>query len=708
MERNGEQYLRSRFLVNSQVLEGNLAMKKIFRLGAAAIILSMICSVSAAAINVTFVNEPIEEPDLFITKTVESAVEDYEAPADDIFTFNIKVNGSAYKNEYYFLSTDGGPYEEYDETGTAYQTDRYGRFFLQAGQTAKFPYIGQTATYEVSEEKMEEYITQPASGTISGVMQGMAAAIEFTNIYVPTVDAPGQETAFKVYKTVLFPDGLYAPEGPDFTFELTLDGEPFIGEQYTVFDTATEMLVDTKFTDSDGQFILKGNQYAVFQNVLSSMDYKVEEILPAGSTWHTVGSTVQQGATTYPLTRIDFTNVEASLAVEKVMKDNAPADGQLFTFTLTSGTSRAMSGVPYYLYSRSGYPVDEEIRYTNEFGQFDLEANQIAVLLGIDENQVTVKEESISGYELVTPGTDGYQNIGISDYPGTYRFVNAVSQRPGTLTVIKTVRNATEVAAPEADTFRFVLEKATTEGYTPVTGTVYTIEDGEAQFSYETGKDGSFAIKAGQRAVFEFLEVGEGYRVTERLNGLNRAYTCLNDGMSEEVSLLKDGEVIIFANLYSPDLTLNISKVDFIDHAVTLGDVVFALYSDKDLTNLYATGTTDENGQLTFNHLSNGTWYLVETSTIGEYILPTRPFELTIDHTHPNEDVTATITGAVVTSVDGHAVNVRIENSTNILWTAILPLTGGEGTHIMTATGITLLLCAGYAMLRKKKGMSEI
>ena len=174
-------------------------MKKIFRLGASALAAVMMCVLSASAINVTFINEPKKEPDLFITKTVEPAVDGYDAP-NDTFTFFVKVNGVAYGNEYYFLSTNGGDYQEYDEEGAAYQTDRYGRLYLQAGQTAKFPYIGRTATYEVSEEEMEGYLVQPASGNISGTMQGMAAAVEFKNIYVPTLDRPGEETDFRVYK----------------------------------------------------------------------------------------------------------------------------------------------------------------------------------------------------------------------------------------------------------------------------------------------------------------------------------------------------------------------------------------------------------------------------------------------------------------------------------------------------------------------------
>ena len=76
-------------------------MKKIFRLGAAALAAVMMCVLSASAINVTFINEPKKEPDLFITKTVEPAVDGYDAP-NDTFTFFVKVNGVAYGNEYYF------------------------------------------------------------------------------------------------------------------------------------------------------------------------------------------------------------------------------------------------------------------------------------------------------------------------------------------------------------------------------------------------------------------------------------------------------------------------------------------------------------------------------------------------------------------------------------------------------------------------------
>lgn len=686
-------------------------MKRLLQQGIAMATAMMLCVISASAtINVTFVNEPVKEPDLFITKTVVPAVEGYAVP-DDTFTFFIKVNGTAYKNEYYFLSTNGGPYEEYDATGTAYQTDRYGRFYLQDGQTAKFPYIGQTATYEVSEEEAEGYIVHPASGKISGTMQGMAAAIEFENVYVPNIDIPGEETDFRVYKNVIFPDGLHAMEGPDFTFELTLDGEVFAGEQYSVYDTDTEMLVRTDFTDANGQFTLKGDQYAVFEGVLSSMDYKVEEILPSGSTWHTVGSAVQQGATTYPMTRVDFTNVEASLAVEKVMQDNEPADGQMFTFTLTNEASKNMANVPYYLYSRSGYPVDEEIHQTRENGQFDLEADQIAVFLGITDKKVNMKEEPVSGYELVSPGTAGYKDIEISDYPGTYRFTNKTSVQKGALTVIKTVKNATELAAPEADTFTFGLSQSNGDGaYGPVVNALYKIVDGENEYSYKTDEFGFFSLKANQRAVFEFLEVGVDYRVTEIMTGLSKAYSCMSENMAETATLTSEGETLIFSNMYSPNLTLNIKKVDFLDNTLALEGVGFELYSDKKLTNLYASGVTDADGNITFGHLADGTWYLVESNTIDDYILPVRPFVLEIDdkYKYPDETMTATISGGDVLSIDGNTINVQIENSTNILWTAILPLTGGEGTYAMTMTGMALVLTAGGILVWRKRKEGEI
>lgn len=683
-------------------------VNKILRQGLALMITAMLCVVSASAtINVTFVNEPIKEPDLFISKIVTSAVEGYETP-EDTFTFFLKVNGSAYKDEYYFLSTNGGPYEEYDAEGTAYQTDRYGRFYLKAGQTAKFPYIGQTASYEVTEEEIEGYLVQPASGKITGTMQGMAAAVKFVNVYVPVVDRPGEETDFRVYKNVIFPDGLYTPEGEDFSFILTLDGEPYMGEKYTVYETKTELLVEERFTDGDGQFTLKGGQYAVFENVLASMDYRVEEVLPSGSTWHTVGSTVQQGSTTYPMTRIEFTNVEASLAVEKVMQDNVPAGTEKFTFTLTNSASRNMGNVPFYLYSSSGNRLDDEIHHTDENGQFELEANQVAVLLGITPNTtVSVKEEPKSGYDQVTPGSAGHKDIPVGDFPGTYQFVNKVSQQKGALTVIKTVQNVLGVDAPESDAFNFVLEKETETGYEPVADAIYNITDGESQYSYKTEADGSFSLKANQRAVFEFLEVGAKYKVTENLTGLSKAYTCTNEGMDEEAVLTTEGAVMIFSNQYQPNLVLNIHKVDFADTTVALEGVEFQLYSDRALTNMYASGKTDAEGNLTFNNLSNGTWYLVESQTVGKYNLPVSPFVLTINYTYPNEEMTASINGgATVLGIDGNTVNVQIKNSTNILWTAILPLTGGQGTYAFTLAGTGLLLAAGYMLMRKKKEMA--
>lgn len=647
---------------------------------------------------VTFVNDPVNQPDLYVTKTVVSAVEGYEAP-DETFTFTIKVRGAAYANEYYTISS-GGKYEKYDNDGNPYKTDKYGRFSLKSGQTARFEYIGENVAYEVAEDPAEHFIVSPASGIISGYTGSSASSITFINTYVPTVVA-NLPTELHVYKHVLFPENLTAPESPAFTFALTLDGTPYGGEEFIVFDEKTGLKVKSDYTDIDGSFTLQGNQYAVFSKIPTDSDYRIEEMEMDG--WNSVGDTVAEGTTTYPLTRVDFTNTEASLAVSKQMSGGT-VGGVPFTFYLTTPAGSPLSSVPYYTYGVDGNRVDEESAYTAEDGSFTLCADQIAVFTGLAlGTKYTVTEAVSEAFTLVTPGVNGYENITVTSSPVTLPFVNEVRQQPGALSVTKTVESHAEYASPADDVFTFRLETDADGEWQPVVDTSYIISDNNSSLSLATADDGTFTLARGQQAVFNTLPWNKNYRVTELESDLSKDY-AIDGEASQDGMLTSKGLSFLFTNIFSPEAELNILKTDK-QNGQPMEGVSFELYLDENLTKLAASGTTDGDGKLSFSDICEGTWYLKETQTLDGYKLIEDPIAITIHYSKENI-LEATVKGnANLISASENQVQINIVNSPT---GSILPDTGGPGNTFLYMLGSLVLFMGCIIAARntntKKKG----
>lgn len=182
------------------------------------------------------------------------------------------------------------------------------------------------------------------------------------------------------------------------------------------------------------------------------------------------------------------------------------------------------------------------------------------------------------------------------------------------------------------------------------------------------------------------------------------------------------------------------------DDGALLGDVEFELYKDvskEDTTGktvlndtdakakglaegkkwvLVATKSTSDvegtKGQLTFDGLSNGTYYLVETKTKAGYNLLSKPVEVKLTITHTTNWSKDNVWGT-----DGNVFYKHNENTTTFTGTGwsdnkfdtttvinrkgfMLPVTGGFGTLLFSAIG-ALLVVGGVGVLmstKKKKG----
>ena len=163
--------------------------------------------------------------------------------------------------------------------------------------------------------------------------------------------------------------------------------------------------------------------------------------------------------------------------------------------------------------------------------------------------------------------------------------------------------------------------------------------------------------------------------------------------------------------------SVSIWKADANYNTITTG-ASFALYAEdgydtgserpKEGAEPLQTGTTGENGLLNFGELEAGTYYLVETQAPTGYIPLAGAIKIMV-----NDTVTAWkgMDKAEVSQVgDSHWVNgpgqydstwqITVQNTPGIQ----LPSTGGPGTVIYTAAGLSLILGASlWLMFRRRK-----
>lgn len=149
---------------------------------------------------------------------------------------------------------------------------------------------------------------------------------------------------------------------------------------------------------------------------------------------------------------------------------------------------------------------------------------------------------------------------------------------------------------------------------------------------------------------------------------------------------------------------LNLNKVNDLDKK--LAGAEFTLYKDKDCTQEVVRETTDDKGNLLFDKVEAGLYYLKETKAPAGYRKLTDPIKVEfkcIDGVH-----TFLVNDKVITDTEGD-YSMTVENGWYVgnmtvvnMRGSKLPATGSKGTVILTGAGICLCL-AGLMYKRKKK-----
>lgn len=503
---------------------------------------------------IVFTNEPREQPDIYVSKTVKSAVAGYDVPEEALeepFDFTLVLDGKKAGRVKYHLYVDGIEVDKegnpsVDKEGNPvspsdpYRTDSDGGFTLKAGQMAVFRSedirgLKRGSKYVITEEPKEGYEQEEPVGGLpaEGYVDRNGSAVRFVNACAPQ----GAPATFQVTKEIPFlagyeiPDSALPEEG--FRFRLSFNKKPYANRAFKIVDSIDQARVlGEGATDEEGIFFLQGGTTAVFtgEDIRAGLDYRAEELdLPQG--WWAIGETEQSGATDTN-TSVRFRNGFASFAVEKKLEDGSRPEDVEFTFLLTKGTGEVWADACYYVYDTGDNSLvaqegeDIYLRRTDQQGNFKLKAGQIAVFTGIWPGTYYSVSEIPDNPDYVqkVPGTaEGYADKPVIESVESLPFRNDMITGNKLLKVTKILEYGEGEAPVDKSTkFRFILEKRKAgEGeaeYEPVKSATFSVMPEDV--TRETGRDGSFYITEGETAVFKSLAPNETYRVREDLEEL--------------------------------------------------------------------------------------------------------------------------------------------------------------------------------------------
>ena len=339
----------------------------------------------------TFVNlyPQTESGRLEVRKSV-SFPKGYEVPETPAFTFEIRIANKAYADQAFTvkdLNTD-------DKIGSG-TTDAGGRFTLNGDTYAVFDGVPVDADFSVK-EILEDSVRE-AGWRVVGEDEQEGATSSNGNI----VSFANAQASFAVSKEML---GGVAVNEP-FSFQvLDAKGRPWNGAlSYYLYDSLKKLVdEDLQKTGTDGSFVLRDGQTAVFVGLEAGTEYGVRETssgqyvqyLPGEGGGYT-GKIVTDSAELLPFVNADVPS-PTLLTVKKTLTDNSEdgsAPDVAFTFRISKknadGEYEPLAKAAYDIIDKNGtrtFSADAE-------GCFTLHAWETARFVELAKNETYRVEE---------------------------------------------------------------------------------------------------------------------------------------------------------------------------------------------------------------------------------------------------------------------------------------------------------------------------
>ena len=233
---------------------------------------------------------------------------------------------------------------------------------------------------------------------------------------------------------------------------------------------------------------------------------------------------------------------------------------------------------------------------------------------------------------------------------------------------------------------------------------LYNVTDKKKVGTYKTDKNGNIAVFYLSRQKTYYLQetkAPDSYKLND-----TRYYFYVDEKGAFSVSDLNGtvedgtfnvpfhGTMTITVKNEIDICNLRITKKN--DNSKVLENAEFSLYSDKECTKEIEKGKTDKNGQLNFDRISVGDFYLKETKAPAGYRLLEDPIKISLKNVNGkftffvnDKEIKGDDKNNSLTLENGlYTGNLTVINSRG----SILPATGSPMTIVLTAAGVLCLL----------------